>query len=53
MDLGKCISTCGAVPEVLAMSKLQSEEDLMEEVAFEQDSEEVAGWKGRSGGKAL
>ena len=32
---------------------LQSEEDLMEELAFEQDSEEAAGWKGRSGGKAL
>ena len=32
---------------------LQSEDDLMEELAFEQDSEEVAGWKGRSGGKAL
>ena len=29
MDLGKCISTCGAVPEVLAMSKLQSEEDII------------------------
>lgn len=28
MDLGKCISTHGAVPEILAMSKLQSEGDL-------------------------
>lgn len=28
MDLGKCISTREAVPEILAMSKLQSEEDF-------------------------